>query len=128
MFVLDYAQVACRDFDVRLTYRERSMAAGNLEICSGNQWNIVCAHSFDQEDLNVACRVLGFTAYEQSIAEHHFIPTSVFASGATFDQGLNCSGLEKQLSECSIEQHPVQLESGITSFCSDARIECSGKY
>ena len=125
-FALDYAESQCEEFSVRLTFRERTEAAGNLEICYGNKWNIMCADLLDQNVLNVACRALGFTAFEQSIAEHQFLPTTAFVQETAFEQKLNCSGTERSLSECDIEAAPARNITNTS--CLDVRIQCLGRY
>lgn len=97
------------------------MAAGNVEICFGNRWNIVCSNLFDRNDLEVACRALGFTAFERSTADHRFIPAIVVAPGTAFEQTSNCSGFERHFSECELRASPTR-----DSVCLDTRIECLG--
>lgn len=122
---LDYTESECREFSLRMTFRERTEAAGNLEICYGNEWNIMCADLLDQNVLNVACRALGFTAFEQSIADHRFLPTTAYVQGTAFEQKLNCSGIESSLSECEIEAAPARNITN--SLCLDVRIQCLGR-
>lgn len=87
-----------------------------------NRWNVVCSDLFDQNDLRVACRALGFTQYEHTSANHHFIPAIAFTTGTAFEQALNCSGFERHLSECGLRAAPTRDNS----VCLDTRIECLG--
>lgn len=110
---------------MRMTFREMTEAAGNLEICYGNEWNIMCADLLDQNVLDVVCRALGFTAFEQSIADHRFLPTIAFVLETAFEKKFNCSGTESSLSECDIEVAPARNTT--ISLCLDVRIQCLGK-
>ena len=51
---------ACQDGDVRLSggsnYRE-----GRVEVCRNQQWGAVCDDEWDEMDVTVVCRQLGFS-------------------------------------------------------------------
>ena len=98
------------------------MAAGNLEICFDNRWGKVCSDRFDQNNLRVACRALGFTASRHSSTDHHFIPPIASESGTVFEHTLFCSGSERHLNLCALG--PPTSSGGV---CVDTRIECLGK-
>lgn len=110
---------------MRLTYRKRTTAAGNVEICFGNRWSKLCSGSFGEKELSVACRALGFTLFERSTVSHRFIPTTLTVSAAVFERILNCSGFERHFSECTVGAAPVLEDSNI---CRDLHIECLGRY
>lgn len=121
----DYPETGCQEFDLRLTYRKRTTAAGNVEICFGNRWSKLCSGSFGEKELSVACRALGFTLFERSTVSHRFIPTTLTVSAAVFERILNCSGFERHFSECTVGAAPVHEDSNI---CRDLHIECLGRY
>jgi CD163 antigen len=49
----------CEDGDLRLI-GGTSEKEGRVEICIGNEWGTVCDDSFLNEEVTVACRLLGF--------------------------------------------------------------------
>ena len=120
----DLALTGCADSDVRLVLKERTLAVGNLEICSGGRWTKVCSDMFDSRDLNVACRAMGFTMYEHTVANHRFLPplTTSNQQILPFNHSLNCSGAELNFSQCNV----VSSGNGNGNVCVDTRIQCLG--
>ena len=87
----------CNALDVRLSFRERGGATGNLEVCTiDNQWMPLCGDFFDQEELDVVCRSLGFGEFEDSVLNNFFSNpgTLVNASGVILD--FICDGAENE--------------------------------
>ena len=116
-----YPRSGCNEFDVRLTYRDRSQASGNLEICFNNTWTMVCSELFDESDLNVTCRALGFPYFDGSMEKHRFVESFMNGSGPMFWQKLLCTGSESNLRACS--SNPT-----VNITCTNVRIQCLGKY
>ena len=50
-------------FDIRLAGDE-SAVRGRVEFYVKGEWGTVCADSFDQDDAEVVCRMLGYTGAE----------------------------------------------------------------
>ena len=115
-----YPRSGCNEFDVRLTYRDRSQASGNLEICVHNTWTMVCYELFDENSLNVTCRALGFPYFNGSMKTHQFFEDFTNGSGPKFHQQLFCYGSESSLSECYM---PYVADNS----CTNVRIQCLGK-
>lgn len=113
----DYSQL-CEYMDLRLTFRDRSGATGNLEICFITAWLFISSNLLDQKAMNVACRSLGFTGFEESSSQPRLTPAYAFPSGASYGQRVNCTGSESHFLECSAESAPSQLT------IADAHIEC----
>ena len=86
---------------MRLSYRERSNATGNLEICFDNMWSAAADCSgVDQEVLEVACRALGFDDFDDlSLIPSTSSPVRSFTQ-PFFVGGLSCLGTETHLSQC----------------------------
>ena len=126
MYTTDYMDNGCTDFDVRLTYREQNSAIGNLEICFNDEWQQVLSSTLDSADIDVACRSLGFTAFDNFPELNprillQFFPTT---SESFFTLSFNCSGEEKTLRECHAEQTFVKriVDESIT-----LRVQCLSK-
>lgn len=100
-----YPDDGCSLLDVRLSFRERGGATGNLEVCSGGEWQFVCGSLLGVDELDVICRSLGFDEFEQSSG---FVS---LAEGSIVDETLDeilqfvdCTGEEQALSQCLIPQ------------------------
>ena len=111
---------------MRLTYRDKSAATGNLEICVNNEWQPICAQLFTQADLNVTCRALGFNEYESSSFQSDAIEPIINNTASTLQQPLPllCSGTEEQLSLCPVsdeELFPCSPNQVV-------RVRCQGKF
>ena len=109
----------CDNFDVRLSYRERSGATGNLEICIENTWRKVCEGLISSSVINVACRSLGFRDFEATSVQPQFLDTSISSSKQGYFSFIDCDDSE-ELQDCS-------LTTASVIPCSDVRIECLGK-
>lgn len=125
---IDYPDTECEDFDVRLTYRDKSAATGNLEICINNEWQPICAQLFTEADLNVTCRALGFNEYESSSYLREFIEPIISNTAIIFQRPLPfvCSGTEEQLSLC--QEIPESVEGLLCSSDQVVRAHCQGKF
>lgn len=74
------------------------MNVGRLEICFNNLWGSICDDNFGNDDAKVACRQLGYTNYELSVA----VSRGYFGQGQTaihLDE-LQCTGTETSLTDC----------------------------
>ena len=124
-----YPDDGCTQSDVRLSYRGRNNATGNLEICNNNNtWNSVCLTSLiDQEQsvANVTCRALGFTYFERNLPpfiymmfNHGVDEGPISVSGPIYEQAILCDGTESDLTGCQmmITDTPVS--------CNTVRIQC----
>ena len=56
-----YCNVKCTDGDVRLA-NGTDQYEGRVEVCSNATWHTVCENGWSNEDAEVTCRNLGFTA------------------------------------------------------------------
>lgn len=97
---IDFPDTGCFTGDVRLTYRAQGGAEGNVEICSGDQWQAACRDSFTEANLNVTCRTLGFNEYETSQFLHELVDPIVNSSVPTLEDPFPCFGNEPSLFEC----------------------------
>lgn len=109
---------------MRLSFRERGGATGNLEICINDTWLPVCFGTPALSDLlPVACRALGFTAVQGTRTERPLeIPSFV---QPTFGDGLICSGAEQSLADCDL----LELEGDRSCIIENVvRITCPGEW
>lgn len=108
---------------MRLSFRERGGATGNLEVCTGNnQWRFICGNSFGSEELDVACRSLGFDEFGQLSTSHTFA-LSLDIVEETEDLSfelISCSGDELELSQCPTPMRRKRNVCGV----SNPRITC----
>lgn len=119
--LIDFPDTGCLTGDVRLTYRAQGNAEGNVEICSGNQWQAACDAFFTEADLNVTCRALGFDEYEFSQSLHEIIAPIVNSSVPIFEEFWSCSGNEPDLFECILSAENRRKRQ-ITSLCSPDQV------
>lgn len=120
-----YPAENCAEFDVRLVYRDRGNATGNLEICFNNTWQSVCIQAVNPlSTASVACRALGFTDFEGTEQVPSILPPVMVQAGPIFRDELFCIGNEQNLSECD------RVGGLDPSFCvheDDLRVQCLGK-
>lgn len=126
---VDYEDDRCTPFDVRLSYRELNNATGNLQICLAGQWESVCLPS-SQDVVNIACRALGFTDFEDLPLNHRVLSPVVDAvSRPPVEVFLSCSGAESNLTECSVG--PLagrrRRQTEACSASNAARVGCLGE-
>lgn len=100
--MIDYPDTGCEDFDVRLAYRDQGSATGNVEICMDNVWMAACSSFFQQEEINVTCRALGFNAFELSQFFHESINPIINDTVSIFERPLGCFGGEPRLASCQL--------------------------
>ena len=71
-----YLASACRDGDVRLRggrhYRE-----GRVEVCRNQQWGRMCDDHWDEREVAVVCRQLGFSEEGTYIPMQSYISFSL---------------------------------------------------
>ncbi len=94
-----------------------------MEICLDGHWESTCLLS--QNAVNVACRALGFSEFEQLTLDHRAIPPVIdMVLFPPVDVLLACNGTEKSLAACT-----RMTELGRRAVCSasDAvRVQCLG--
>ena len=115
---------------MRLVYRERGNATGNLEICFNNLWLSLCGLDGDIfATAAVACRALGFTEFDNTEQEHTPIPPIVVEEGPIFTEEPFCRGFERNLTECELDRRRKRgvADSFETDSCTREnvlRIQC----
>ena len=110
---------------MRLAYRQ-TPAIGNVEICRNNVWLGVCDTFFGQQEIDVACRSLGFNEFEESQSIHESIQPIINNSVSIFEESLNCRGSEPNFSFC--EDVPLRFKRNVLCNSSQVvRIRCQGK-
>ncbi|XP_025102094.1 deleted in malignant brain tumors 1 protein-like isoform X3 [Pomacea canaliculata] len=75
-----------------------TMAAGRLEIYFNGEWGTVCNNNFGKEELQVACRMLGFKKTEAAAVGSDRYGQG---SGPVLFGNVNCRGFETSLEQCS---------------------------
>ncbi|XP_053404637.1 neurotrypsin-like [Mercenaria mercenaria] len=96
-----------------------SEQSGRVEIYNLGQWGTVSDNNFDYHDLQVICRMLGYTYNSKSF----------FMRGAYYGQGfghiqvsnLGCNGDESDLGHCSATWWP---NTGSSSHSQDIGVSC----
>ena len=112
--------VVCSDGNIRLA-SGTSTNNGRVEICTDGRWRTVCEHGWSEEDAVVTCRQLGYPSYGTKLSlrcsyhciiEHAYVRSALgsltttndfypLGSGKPVGGDFQCTGTEKQLSECS---------------------------
>ncbi|XP_053216134.1 deleted in malignant brain tumors 1 protein-like [Podarcis raffonei] len=95
-----------------------SRCSGRIEVLHNRQWGTVCDAGWDLHDAHVVCRELGCGNASKAFGGGLFGQ----GSGPIWLEGLNCTGEEAFLSECS--QSPWGEHS--CNHSQDASVECSG--
>ena len=125
-FFVDFPETGCQNFDVRLAYRQTD-AIGNVEICINNEWQAACQRFFDQADINVTCRALGFDEFSDSRSFlHESIIPIVNNTVSIYEEPLFCSGRERSLASCQIPQR--RKRNVLCDPNEVVRIQCLCKY
>ncbi|XP_025100440.1 neurotrypsin-like isoform X2 [Pomacea canaliculata] len=74
--------------------------AGRLEISVNGEWTTVCGEGFGQNEVEVACRMLGFNSTRQAAVKY-----ILSNDGSRFQFGyIKCQGMETNLQQCEIGQ------------------------
>ncbi|XP_030839455.1 uncharacterized protein LOC100889431 [Strongylocentrotus purpuratus] len=104
--------------DVRLVDGPTSNK-GSVEIRQDNgSWETTCGVNLGFNDLIVICRHLGFTGASRAITN------TPYGQSSTPTRGLNCSGDEDNLSECTLFSSPTCSTAGAASCHGDGYIGC----
>ena len=96
-YLLYPAGTVCEEGAIRLV-NGASNNQGRLEICFNNLWGSVCDDQFDNNEAKVACRQLGYSNYELSVA----VGFGYFGRGqsAIHLDELRCVGTETRIADC----------------------------
>ena len=101
-----------------------SPSEGRLELFYNGTWGTVCSIEFDNLEVEVVCRMLG---YKQGTA----------LSGAAFGQGsgpiwsshLNCRGNETSIFDCpTYFDYPIGSPSSYCDHNDDVAVSCQGQF
>lgn len=71
---------------------------GQIEVWYSSMWAAVCDDSWDMTDASVVCRQLGWGNAVSALGSVQFGR----GSGTLWLDDINCNGLERVLSECSL--------------------------
>ena len=106
-------------FDVRLVdgANERE---GRVEVYYNGSWGTVCDDSWDINDAQVVCRMLGYPVAGAAIGSAAFGE----GQGSIVLDDVVCQGGEDSLAECS---HPGFFEHNCR-HAEDAGVRCLGKF
>lgn len=61
-FILKSLEIDCTDGSIRLKPYDNSDFVGRIEVCVNGIWGSICSNYFTDNDAQVVCRQLGFTA------------------------------------------------------------------
>ena len=125
----DYTDGNCTEFDVRLTYRERNNATGNIEVCRNNEWQSAsaCSGNFGTQEVAVACRALGFDDFDRTLLTPTIIPPVETITGPVFNGNLPCDGNERDLTVCAGNAKRRKRLICEDNPTANTRVECLGK-
>ena len=113
------------DYAVRLAFRDRTQATGQLEFCFRDVWHSACSGIMTQNDVNVICRELGFSDYEGTNVLHDYFGSTQLGPGLPpLSLDFLCSGSESSLSDCILEEETVGLNCIVTTV---ENLRCLGK-
>ena len=131
------APVNCTEGDIRL-YGGSKPNEGILHMCTNGAWGSVCNNGYwSNNDANVACYELGYTAYGiissmyQSLKLLSLSVDNTYVNGRTDDKypfiytRFDCSGAESRLSYCS-SSFTLNIQ-----YCSNQKVvklTCAGQY
>ncbi|XP_071494585.1 scavenger receptor cysteine-rich domain-containing protein DMBT1-like [Diadema antillarum] len=90
---------------------------GRVEVLYNGEWGTVCDDSWDIDDANVVCRMLGFLEATAAPHEAHYGP----GSGSIILDDVSCNGQEENLADC---QHRG-FKSNNCVHEEDASVVCS---
>ena len=92
---------------------------GRVELFYDGSWGTVCDDSWDLNDAQVVCRMLGYPGAEQALGLAAFGQ----GQGNIVLDDVSCQGEEKSLVECS---HPGFLVENC-GHSEDAGVKCLGE-
>uniref|UniRef100_A0A1X7UMK1 SRCR domain-containing protein n=1 Tax=Amphimedon queenslandica TaxID=400682 RepID=A0A1X7UMK1_AMPQE len=109
----------CTEGSVRLIpYNSYSEDVGRVEVCVDGTWGSICYHHFTDNDAQVVCRHLGYTALGSvSMGRLHYdtdIPLHIV--------NLNCTGNEESIWDCPSS---TQGQESCTVY-TDVSVACHG--
>lgn len=100
--VSSFAQV-CNDFDVNLVddnvKRSVETISGCVELCDDNEYLGLCNPLWDEEEATVVCQQLGY--YRALEFGECSLSGSGLGTGVPFPHGIDCTGTETNLTDCS---------------------------
>ena len=115
--IVTFVHVASAAFQVRLSDGPDD-TQGRVEVSNGNgTWGTICHDSWDINDANVVCRMLGFVLAKSAPGEAHFGE----GSGAIFLDEVGCNGSETNLADClhtGIGIHDCDHGEDVSAICS----------
>uniref|UniRef100_A0A1X7TQF9 SRCR domain-containing protein n=2 Tax=Amphimedon queenslandica TaxID=400682 RepID=A0A1X7TQF9_AMPQE len=109
----------CTEGSVRLIpYNSYPKDVGRVEVCVDGTWGSICYHHFTDNDAQIVCRHLGYTALGSvSMGRLHYdndIPLHIV--------NLNCTGNEESIWDCPSS---IQGQESCTVY-SDVSVACHG--
>ncbi|XP_071492675.1 MAM and LDL-receptor class A domain-containing protein 1-like isoform X9 [Diadema antillarum] len=69
---------------------------GRVEVSVGYQWGTICDDSWDLNDANVICKMLGYSGASSALQSAYFGE----GSGPIWMDDVHCSGIEMDISQC----------------------------
>ena len=103
--------------DIRIQGPTRLKGIGRVEIFYNGIWGTICDDGWDINDARVVCRELGHLNAVKALKGGQVSP----GSGKIWLEGVGCSGEEKNLSRCSLQNWGIHD----CNHSKDAGVECT---
>ena len=101
-----------------------SSSEGRLELFYNGTWGTVCGSKFDDREVNVVCRMLG---YRKGVAQ--YMAAFGQGSGPIWSSHLNCKGNETSIFDCpTYLDYPIGSPSSYCDHNDDVAVSCQGKF
>ena len=97
-----------------------TLMKGRVEIFLSGQWGTICDYNWDLRDATVVCHQLG---YPRAVAAPRYAAFGA-GSGPSWYYSLNCTGRERNLTECSKNNYNF---GSACSHSRDAGAVCSSQ-
>ncbi|XP_045183820.2 scavenger receptor cysteine-rich domain superfamily protein-like [Mercenaria mercenaria] len=117
------AGVNCDSTPIRLENGPTN-SSGRVEIYHGGHWGTICGnYEFDQPDVTVICKMLGFNNPNAFGYKNAFYGEG---TGNVIISNMKCDGSESDIAQCQSSTWSVSTSSGGCDHTTDVGVNCAG--